>query len=153
MDTGIFKNSRRINFLRRSYNTDHIIVQLHDTGRFRIIGVQSGDSAAKIQISLTIIIHQDGRVKKPRHAGCRDIRNTSVDERLAERIMERTDRGIPYQHTDPGCIVREIQEELVLAVDIFPGNGRRPSIVRPCRSSNLLPNRYPAVIGPVHHIG
>ena len=88
-------------------------------------------TAAEIDICLTIIVHQHGRIKKPFYVTA--VFHIPADQALTQLIPERSDRTVGTYHSDPAAVIRKIQEELRLSVNHLPRCCRCPGIFRPGR--------------------
>ncbi len=64
-NTTVFKHTGSVNFHCFSLNADHIIAQLSDSCRLRIIVLSGRNAAAKVYVCFTVVIYQYRWVKAP----------------------------------------------------------------------------------------
>src|SRR5699024_1678276 len=94
--------------------------------------VLAGHPAAEVEIPLAVVVDQDRRVEEP-VVTVGSPRNRPVDERVPDGVDPGSDRGAGLEDADAGSVVREVEEELVLAVNGLVRRGRRPRLGGPRR--------------------
>ena len=150
MDAGILKKVRRVDHLRHIRKAHHIVAELRASRRQRIGRLSLWNTAAKIDIGLAVIIHQYRRIKKPLHIST--VFHIPADQAVPQFVAERSHRTVGAYHANAAAVIRKIEEEFRLPVDLLPGCCRRPGIVGPFRHAAFSRDHDLAVVRKVDHI-
>ena len=128
MNAAVLKHTGSVNHLRDSVfiicKTCHVIGKFHDSCALWIQILSFRYAAAERQITGSVVVYHNRRVKYPRYA--LHSRSASGDKSLFVRITPRAYRRIAFQNSDSSAAVAEIQEELIHTVNLLVGNSRRP---------------------------
>ena len=150
VDARILKQIGHVDRPRLPDNADHVGAKLDHSPRARSGSLSLRHTAAEIQISSPVVIHQHSRVKQPEHV--RTVWCLPGDQPLSQRIPERSRGRVRLQDTDPAARVRKIEEKLVFPVNLLPRRRRRPRISRPLRNALAGGRVHRSVICKIDHI-